>query len=226
MTELNPGEYARVLSDFLSEHKNQENAKAMKAYMKDNFHFFGIKMPVRRTLLKEFYVYNGIPSTDQLEDYVKVLWQQPERELQLTAQEIVGKYMKKATPDKIKLYEYMIVNKSWWDTVDYIAIWLVGILFKNYPEMIDEHVEKWMASGNFWLQRTAILFQRNYKEQTDENLLFGLCEKLSGENEFFIRKAIGWALREYSKTNPEAVVEFVNSHELSPLSRKEALRRI
>lgn len=214
------------MSEFFKEHTNPTNAKAMEAYMKDKFKFFGIKTPDRRAMLKEFYQIHGVPQIDVVDEYVKVLWQLPEREMQLTAQEIAGKYMKKAPPQKIEFYEYMIVNKSWWDTVDYIAIWLVGTLFKNHPEMIEEYVEKWMNSGNFWLQRTAILFQRNYKENTDEALLFNLCERLSGEKEFFIRKAIGWALREYSKTNPEAVIDFVHSHKLSPLSSKEALRRI
>lgn len=224
--ELQPEEYAKVLSNFLKEHENPANAKAMSAYMKDKFQFFGIKTPARRTILKEFHQVHGVPQIDVVDEYIKVLWQHPEREMQLTAQEIAGKYMKKASKQKIELYEYMILNNSWWDTVDYIAIWLVGTLFKKHPEMIDQYVEKWMNSDNFWLQRTAILFQRNYKDETDEALLFNLCKRLSDEKEFFIRKAIGWALREYSKTNPQAVIDFVNSHHLSPLSEKEALRRI
>lgn len=226
MTQLSPQEYAKVLRNFLKSHGNPENVKPMEAYMKNQFKFFGIKTPNRRALVKGFFKEIGMPSIEQLEKYIPILWQQPEREVQFTAQEIVGKYMKIATPDKIELYEYMIVNKSWWDTVDYIAIWLVGTLFKNYPEMIDGHVERWMASGNLWLQRTAILFQNNYKEQTNEDLLFSLCERLGSEKEFFIRKAIGWALREYAYTNPQAVLEFVNSHELSPLSKREAIKRI
>lgn len=226
MTELSTKDFVFALRNFLEEHRNPENAKAMKAYMKGKFEFFGIKIPMQRKLMKEFYAEYGHPTQEQVEPIVKALWKEPERELHIIAQEIAGKYMKKAKPEVIKLYEWMITHNSWWDTVDYIAIWLVGTLFKNYPEMIEPQVVKWMDSGNFWLQRTCLLFQRDYKENTNEELLFSLCTRLADEKEFFIRKAIGWILREYGKTSPETVVAFVNKTELSALSKKEALRRI
>lgn len=226
MTELAPKMFVKILRDHLQAYANPENAVAMKAYMKGQFEFFGIKMPEQRKLMKAFYAKHGYPKQEQVEATVKTLWKEPERELHIIAQEIAGKYMKKAQPEIISLYEWMITNNSWWDTVDYIAIWLVGTLFKNHPEMVEEQVEKWMNSGNIWLQRACLLFQRNYKENTNEDLLFDLCKRLSADKEFFIRKAIGWALREYGKTNPEAVVAFVERTQLSPLSQREALRRI
>lgn len=226
MTELSPKVFAKTLRNHLELHKNPSNATAMEDYMKNHFRFFGIKTPERRALMRTFYTQYGHPKQEQVPAIVKELWAMPEREIHQVAQEIAGKYMKKAKPEIISLYEFMILNNSWWDTVDYIAIWLVGTLFKNHPEMIEEYVEKWMKSGNFWLQRTAILFQRNYKDETDETLLFGICQKLSGEKEFFIRKAIGWALREYAYTNPQAVLAFVKQNQLSPLSSKEALKHI
>jgi 3-methyladenine DNA glycosylase AlkD len=135
-------------------------------------------------------------------------------------------YIKKPEKDIIELLEFTIVNKSWWDTVDGIAGWLVGPLFKKYPELIGPKTTQWMNSGNIWLQRTCLLYQLNYKKSTDTEILFRFIEELSGETSFWIRKAIGWILREYSKTNPDTVLKFVNSHQLSALSRKEALKVI
>jgi len=226
MTELNPDAYCKALRQFLEPHRNEENATPMKAYMKGRYEFFEIKTTKKRALAKEFYQEYGIPEQDELDKYIKARWNEPEREIHHIAQEIAGTDMKKAKPKVVSLYEYMITHNSWWDTVDYISIWLAGRLFMSHPEMIEEYTEKWMASGNFWLQRCALLFQRDFKENTDEKLLFDLCTRLAGKKEFFIRKAIGWILREYSKTNPKAIEDFVNKTALSPLSKKEALRRI
>jgi 3-methyladenine DNA glycosylase AlkD len=115
----------------------------------------------------------------------------------------------------------MITNKSWWDTVDFIATKLVGTYLVLYPCERKNYVNKWINSGNIWLQRTAILFQLKYKEQTDFELLTYIIRQLNHTDEFFINKAIGWALREYSKTNPVKVKEFIDSVQLSNLSIKE-----
>jgi 3-methyladenine DNA glycosylase AlkD len=103
---------------------------------------------------------------------------------------------------------------------------IAGAIFRKRPERIADQIESWMNSGNLWLQRSCLLFQLRYRKDTDEALLFDLCKRLSVHKDFFIRKAIGWSLREYSKTNPAAVLDFANTHELSPLSYKEAVRLI
>ena len=103
---------------------------------------------------------------------------------------------------------------------------MVAPHFKRFPELIPQYTEKWMASGNFWLQRTALLFQLKYKKETDVELMFDLIKRLACEKEFFIRKAIGWVLREYSKTDSQAVIYFVENNQLSNLSKKEALKVI
>lgn len=131
---------------------------------------------------------------------------------------------KKAEKERIDLYEYLIVNKSWWDTIDYSASNLVGVHFQKFPELIQPYTEKWMDSGNMWLQRTSLLFQLKYKKATDLELLTDYIHQLQGSKEFFINKAIGWILREYSKTNAAWVVDFVNSNQLAPLSHREALK--
>ncbi|MFT6151359.1 MAG: 3-methyladenine DNA glycosylase AlkD [Flavobacteriales bacterium] len=120
----------------------------------------------------------------------------------------------------------MITNKSWWDTVDLITTNLVGNYFKLFPEQIIPITKIWMESDNIWLQRTCLIFQLKYKEEIDTDLLTDYILQLKDTKEFFINKAIGWILREYTRTNPEWVIDFVNKHELSNLSKREALKLI
>ena len=139
---------------------------------------------------------------------------------------LYDKRKKQLKQEEIPFLEYLITTKSWWDTVDYISPHLIGALFMKKPEVIEHSIQRWLDSDNLWLQRSAILFQLKYKDKTDTKLLFSIIEACANSKEFFIRKAIGWALREYSKTNPEAVLTFVQTHSLSPLSEREALRII
>lgn len=212
------------LKTALEAQANPENAVQQKAYMRNQFEFFGLKAPEQRALYSDFLKQHGLPPANEIRTIIRELWQQPEREFQHFGMLLLEKYVRKGEADMIHLFEFMIITKSWWDTIDMIASRLVGTHFKKYPKQIPVYTEKWMKSGNFWLQRTALLFQLKYKKDTDTKLLFDLIERLAHEDEFFIRKAIGWALREYSKTDPEAVIDFVDTHELKPLSRKEALK--
>ncbi len=140
--------------------------------------------------------------------------------------ELFWKYKKQIAEKDIELMEFMVVNRSWWDTVDMVAGRLMGGYFLMFPERRKEYVDKWLVSGNMWLQRSAVLFQLNYKDKTDVELLAYTINSLTGSDEFFINKAIGWALRNYSKTDPVWVAEFVSKTDLSNLSRREALRLI
>jgi 3-methyladenine DNA glycosylase AlkD len=203
---------------------NPENAFFMKKYMKGQYEYFGIKSPERRELMKEFLEENGYPPEGELEQIAKECWEQPQRECQYLIMEILGKLAKKADKKRIDLYEYLVVNKSWWDTVDYIASNLVGVHFLKYPELMRDYSEKWMDSGNIWLQRTAILFQLKYKKKTDPDLLIDYINRLQGSKEFFINKAIGWILREYSKTDADWVIKYVATNPLAPLSKREAMK--
>ncbi len=217
-------DYLIPLAETFSKNANGENAFRMKKYMKGKFNYFGIKSPERKVLKREFLDLYGLPEPNLLENIVKECWHLPQREYQYFIMEVLGKLAKKATIEKIDLYEYIVENKSWWDTVDYIASNLVGIHFMKYPDLIKPYTQKWMGSGNMWLQRTAILFQLKYKKETDLVLLTGYIHKLQGSREFFINKAIGWILREYSKTDPVWVKHFVQNNELANLSRREALK--
>lgn len=218
--------YLRTLENEFRRHGNSVIAKGQKAYMKNHFEFIGLKTPLRRKLQKPFLEKAALPAKHELGEIVEVLWHMPEREFQLFAQELVWKYFKKPEKGDIDLLEYMIVHKSWWDTVDFIAVKLVGNYFWVYPEEIKPYVDKWMATDNIWLQRTALLFQHNYKDKLDTQLLQDMIDRLLGSKEFFINKAIGWILRQYSKTDPKWVKTFVDNTDLAPLSKKEALKNV
>lgn len=216
--------YLDQIRSSLASQANPEQAEGMASYMRDQFPFYGLQAAERRKALRKFMRQENRPKYKKLETAVKKLWQLPEREFQYFAQELILKYQKEYTEEIIDLFEYMITNKSWWDTVDHLAKKLVGEYFKQYPQKRDVKIKEWLASDNIWLQRTALLFQLGYKEETDAQVLFDLIEELKDIDEFFIQKAIGWALREYSKTEPIAVVKFANTHQLSALAEREALK--
>jgi 3-methyladenine DNA glycosylase AlkD len=218
--------YMSKLIQWMNQHRSEDNAKLMKKYMREQFEFLGIKVPERQSLLKEFFKKHGKPCLEDLPEVVLALWELPEREFQYIALSLLEKNVKKMSEEHLKLAETLIVSKSWWDTVDHLATRIVGTILKNYPELIAPYTRKWIQSDNFWLNRTAILFQLKYKTDTDESLLYDYIRMHKDSGEFFIQKAIGWALREYSKTNPGSVKRFVESEELAPLSRREALKII
>jgi 3-methyladenine DNA glycosylase AlkD len=219
-------DYVNKLVDWMRSHRNEEHAEPMKKYMRNQFEFLGIKTPERTALLREFLKEHGKPKFEDLEETVLLLWELPKREFQYIALSLLEKEVKKLSEEHVKLAERLIVTKSWWDTVDHLAPRIVGMILKKHPELIEPYTGKWIQSDNFWLKRTAILFQLKYKKDTDEALLYHYIRMCKDSKEFFIQKAIGWALREYSKTNPESVKRFVDSEELAPLSKREALKVI
>lgn len=217
-------EYTKALELEFKNHQNSKVAEKQKAYMRNKFEFYGLTAAVRRELQKPFLAKSYLPSIEERDKMVLLFWGLPQRDYQLFAQELVFKYIKQFKKQDIKLLEYMAAHKSWWDTVDFIAYKLMGAYFKAFPEQRKPYVEKWLKSDHIWLQRCALLFQLKYKTEVDTQLLSITIEALLGSKEFFINKAIGWVLREYSRTNPEWVQAFVNNTQLSVLSKKEALR--
>lgn len=219
-------DYIAEISQVLKEKSNSKYAKKQKNYMKGNFDFFGIKAQPRRKATRVFMRKAERPDLNDIFDVVKKLWKLPKREYQYFGMELLEKYKKEFDKDIIPLFEYMITNKSWWDTVDFISKKLVGEFFKLFPELRDKYISKWMDSGDIWLQRTCLLFQLGYKENTDLKLLFDLVERLKEKDEFFIQKAIGWSLREYSKIEPKKIEKFIQEQSLSALSKREGLKWI
>lgn len=218
--------YTDKLEAWLRAHRNTANASSMEAYMKNHFPFLGIRNPERVALTKQFTKEHGFPKGEEGVKVAKELWELPEREFAYTALLVLTGLRKTAEREHIDVLEHFVVTKSWWDTVDMIADHLIGFHLQMFPELFPSYVDKWLASDHMWLQRTAILFQLKYKQRTDVPLLFSCIRRMADSKEFFIRKAIGWALREYSKTDPAAVQSFVASTELSPLSVREALKVI
>ena len=215
-----------ALGDEFQRMANPAIAKQQKEYLRGKFDYFGIKTPQRREAQKPFLQKEFLPHIDEMPGLIKEIWERPQRDFQMFGVDLMLKYKKQLRHEDLDWLVYSIVTKSWWDSVDAIAVHQIGSYFQLYPSQISKVVPKWMASENMWLQRTCVIFQLKYKKELDVALLGQVIEQLLGSKEFFINKAIGWVLREYGKTNPDWVVDFANNHELSGLSRREALRII
>ena len=194
--------------------------------MKDIAPFFGIKATPRRELVKEHIALHRAPSVAELPAIARSAFACKEREMHHVALDLLMKHARKLGPDDLPWIEELISTKSWWDTVDALAVHVVGVILKRHPKEIARWNKRWINSMDMWLNRTAILFQARWKSDTDRALLFANIDRHATHKDFFIRKAIGWALRELAATDPEAVKAFVKSRELAPLSEKEALRKL
>ncbi|MDJ0703081.1 MAG: DNA alkylation repair protein [Leptolyngbyaceae cyanobacterium MO_188.B28] len=225
-TNQTPSEYLRSLRSYFEQHAHPENAPAMEKYMRNQFKFLGIKKPEQTALFKQFIAKQGWPALSQLDDFLLTLWSWPEREFQYLGSNFLHHFRKHLPSNALPTLEQLITTKSWWDTVDSLASHTVGDLFKRRPNEVGEYIHRWRHSDNIWLRRTTLLFQLSYKANTNEALLFALVEENASSDEFFIQKAIGWALREYSKTAPNEVNRFVETHAMAALSKREALKRL
>ncbi|RHW40442.1 DNA alkylation repair protein [Neobacillus notoginsengisoli] len=214
-------DYVSVLKALFEEQRNTENAVAMEKYMKNHFPFLGVKKPLRAELERKFFATTGLVKEPFQESFVRELWAAHEREYQYVALGYLEKFSKKLEAGSLSLLKELITTKSWWDTVDALAQKPVGVLAAKYPDTIPAEMDKWAVSDNMWLRRTAILYQLKYKKETDEQRLYENIRLNTSSKEFFIQKAIGWALREYSKTNPGSVKDFIERTELAALSRRE-----
>jgi len=221
-----PHSYSESILLFFYHYKNATSASPMAKYMKGQFEFLGIPSPRRKFLLKEFILSNGLPTKEELSRVMKDLWESPYREMQYVAIDTWDKMRKHLVPNDIKLIEYLIVHKSWWDTVDFLASHAAADFFKKFPAEMRPVTSRWIHSNNMWLQRSAILFQVHYKDKTDQKLLYQYIAQQCSSKEFFIQKAIGTALRQYAKIAPKSVYHFVSSTDLAPLSKREALKHI
>jgi len=204
----------------LEKNKNTEQAVKMAAYMKNKFVFLGIPKPELNKIIKPY-----IKESKKHElnwKFVNICWKKDYREAQYIAVEYLDSSIKLLTDKDLPNLKKLIVTKSWWDTVDSIDA-IVGKLILKY-----KHLEKimleWSKDKNIWLRRVAIDFQLQYKEKTNQKLFEQIIVNNFGTDEFFINKAIGWSLREYSKTNKKQVKDFINKYkdQLHKLSVKEA----
>jgi 3-methyladenine DNA glycosylase AlkD len=210
-----------LFTKLFEEHRNETNAEPMKKYMKGHFPFLGIKKPQRSELEKKFFQETGLLKESFNHEFIRELWAKDEREYQYTALVYIEKSLKKLEKADLPFMEELITTKSWWDTVDAIAPKPVGTIAEKFPEVVSGTIDGWAINENLWLRRAALLFQLKFKGKTNEEVLYHYIKQNADSKEFFIQKAIGWALREFSKTNPASVKTFIEGTRLAALSVRE-----
>ncbi len=198
-------------------HKIDSKAINMAKYLKNHFACYGIKSPVRNEIQRKWFTELKKYDLDPW-DIVYNLWAKDQREYQYIAIDYMRRIPKKSIDkDDYRKLEELITTKSWWDSVDGLATNLVGRYFEKFPEMKEQVIEKWRHSDDMWLNRTCLIFQMKYKNDVDFKLLKDLIRQYQPVKEFFIQKAIGWSLRQYSKFNPKGVKDFVEEVNLQGL---------
>lgn len=209
-------------------HSNKERSEGMKAYMKNQFDFFGIQSPERRLLSSQSIRELGLPTDAELKRLCMMCFEHPCREMQYFVQDVLKPLAKKRLQsDWIFIIERLVLTKSWWDTVDFLSPKIAGhILLRNLDQQAFWH-ERWISSENVWLNRSAILLQLDYKTNTHAELLFSHVLRTKDSNEFFVQKASGWALRQYARVAPLKVGTFLETNpDLPPLTRREASKHL
>jgi len=213
------------LSTDMLNNANHEKATQMKAYMRDQFEYIGLPSPKRREIFKP-YLNAAKGETKADWKFINRCWKEQYREYQYAAMDYLSQIHKLLTSADVPKIKKLITQKSWWDTVDGLDV-IIGGIAMRFPE-VKQTLLEWSTDQNFWLRRAAIDHQLKHKDKTDTKLFEKILTNNFGQTEFFINKAIGWSLREYSKTNPDWVRAFVNNHKakLAPLSIREASKYI
>lgn len=228
---LSPDEFVRAISKTLVPIGDPALRPWMRAYMKDQFAFLGIKTPVRRTATADLIRMQRGTTAVALLRSARLLWALPEREYQYVAVDLLARHVKRLTPQQLPGLFKLVQQKAWWDTVDALAAGVIGQIVLNSrgenPD-IQTAMDKALRSPNLWVRRVAILHQLGWRRQTDAQRLFSYALACGHEKEFFIRKAIGWALRDYARHAPGEVRVFVraNQDKLSPLTVREAAKHL
>lgn len=216
-------QFLKIIKKEVEVRANRSYAPKMDAYMKGHFTHIGLNMPNRKEALKATFLEVPKPNKDQLFPLMHRLWDMPHREYQHIAMDISKRYLNKINPDDLDDITQLITTKSWWDTVDTIASNLLGAALQNQGDIIYTYTDKLINSDDMWMRRSAIIFQLKYKHDVDFELLKSHILFTIDEREFFINKAQGWALRQYSKFNPAGVGEFIDTYrgQLSNLTIRE-----
>lgn len=215
-------DFAQLIQQQLQPLADPSKASGMAAYMKGKFAFLGIQTPQRRQACQPLIrAFVGDPL-----DAAQSLWAMAEREYQYVAVDLLRRESKRLDGNYLPALEELVQCKSWWDSVDGLAVTIGSIVLREAE--LGRRMDALIASPNMWLRRVALLHQLEWKANTDEGRLFDYCRRCAEEKEFFIRKAIGWALRQYARTSPEAVRQFLASHreKLSGLSFREASKHL
>ncbi len=203
-----------------------DDAGPMAAYMRDQFPFLGVKAGARRVAQRSFVAGFFEADGETLVEAVDELWSEPEREFAYVGCDLLRRWARLLDADQLNEVRVLIETKSWWDTVDPLAIHVVGPIVRA-DRALQLQMDRWIEDPNLWVARTALLHQLLWKADTDTERLASYCELQQDNPDFFIRKAIGWTLRQYARTDPDWVRRFVDDHPgLSNLSRKEATKHL
>lgn len=201
------------------------DASAMQAYMKDVAPFLGVKTPERRRALRS--AWTGLSPLDPagVSDVARALWALPEREYQYAACDLIGRHARGLPGEFVAdPVQHLLTSRPWWDTVDSLGSVAVTPLVDRHPALV-ELMWSWLDSGDRWLVRAALQHQRGLRERTDLTRLFAMCDRFAADREFFVAKAIGWALRDVTRWDAPAVQAFVDEHpDLSTVARREATK--
>ena len=219
----------RALRETLRENANPEKAPGMQAYMKSEMPYLGVQTPALKAVCRKVFASHPIKTQKHWLDTILAIWRNADYREERYAAIRLGEhpdYEEFRTLAALSCYEEMIVDGAWWDYVDAIAPRLVGGLLTRYPDETKEVMLEWAHSSDIWKRRTSIICQLKFKDTTDVDLLQACIEPSIDHTEFFLRKAIAWALREYAKTDPDEVIAYIteNAHRMSRFSKKEALR--
>jgi 3-methyladenine DNA glycosylase AlkD len=198
----------------------------MAAYMKTSMPFYGVPKPAREQIYRELKKRFAVSNRKDYERAVLGLWQLPHREEKYFALDVARIWRDFIVPDSMPLYRRLIEEGAWWDFVDEVASHLVGTVLLHSRKEIAPIMDRWIEDADIWIRRTAIISQLKHKDKTDRVRLFRYCLAQAAEKDFFIRKAIGWVLRQYAYTAPDRVRDFItrNRSKLSPLTYREASR--
>lgn len=213
----------------LREAADPERAPAMQAYMKSALPFLGVAKPGRVAALRPVWASHPLVDREVWEATVRELFDGAGfREERYAALALLDRGRRWRDPALVPLVEHLVVEGAWWDLVDEVAGRTVSPLRRTFPDEMDPVVRRWAASDDLWLRRTSVLSQLNARGNVDRVLLAEMCLAAAPSSEFFLRKAVGWALRDLAHHDPVWVRDFVAAHEteLSPLSRREALKNL
>jgi len=217
---------AKAIVKDLATLKDSSQGRSMSAYMRNLFPFLGVSSPNRKEVVRRYNKEAKNLKRPQLRTELQHLWDQNEREYQYAAIDLYISCKRQIELEDHDLIAHMITTKQWWDTVDLIASHLVGELWQKYPHIRDQVAQEWLESKDVWLNRTCLLYQLKYKESVDTDFLTQAISMVKHKDEFFIQKAIGWALRQHSKTDREYVFATIDELEIYGLARREALKHI
>jgi len=225
---MNSQEYVTQVQKTLRDYANPERAQDMKAYLRGQFEFLGIQTPTRRLICKDLPKLPKDPAF--ILRVANALWRQPEREYRYVACDVLAKHAKLFATHDLPAFKRLIQKDAWWDTVDSLSGAVGDIVLHETQQGIDAQtvMDAWLIDEDFWVRRSAMIHQLGWRLNTDKQRLSHYALTLSSEKEFFIRKAIGWAFRDYAKWQPEFVRRFMNKSgaAFSNLTVREATKNL